>query len=99
VLSILGENPAILGNRTLTLMFNQPLSSMGLQGRGNRAHITALPVGPAQWLRNAFNTQLWHNICKTCPKQLNAKRTASQMKSALTLITIGTLIFLLGSEL
>ena len=46
MLSIPGENPAILGNRTLTLMFNQPLSSMGLQGRGNRAHITALPVGP-----------------------------------------------------
>jgi hypothetical protein len=41
---------------------------MGLQGRGNRAHITALPVGPTQWLQNAFNTQLWHKYLQNLSK-------------------------------
>src|SRR5271165_4669747 len=38
-----------------------------------------------------------NDICKIYLKQLNVKRTASQMKPALTLLTISTLIFLLGS--
>src|SRR5271167_4030667 len=40
-----------------------------------------------------------HDICKICPKQLNVKRTTSQMKPALALITIGTLTLLLGCPL
>ena len=41
---------------------------------------------------------IWHDICKICPKQPSVKRTASQMKAALALITISTAhVFLLGS--
>ncbi len=49
----------------------------------------------AHWAASLF--QFWHDICKTFPEKLNAKRSASQMKTALALITISTLIFLLGS--
>jgi hypothetical protein len=40
-----------------------------------------------------------HDICKILSKAVNVKRTASQMKPVLALITIGTLTLLLGCPL
>ena len=31
---------------------------------------------------------IWHEICEICPKQLNIRRTASQMRAVLALIMI-----------
>ena len=41
---------------------------------------------------------LWHDIRDICPKHLEIKRTASQMKPVLALAAITTLTFLLGSS-